>query len=362
MKDTATEHTPEATYHEPGIYFGLDEEEYHADPALGSTDIKGLVIDPVEWQFKRLHDEDKDPTPALIYGKGLHCRVLEGPDAFAANFYTKITANEFKKQHPETLATIDDLKEWLKSKGVEKPTGKKSDLVEQAMGIAGCPPLYDDYLAKIEPEGKTELTQDQFDRIQLAAEWMQTDHYSGQIMKNGTFDLGAAEVSIFCEINGIRRKARFDRLLGHAIVDVKTFAPQFQENIRESCIKAIERFRYDLQAAAYFQVWHAGRELWKQGKVFGQQYDGLLEKCYSEEEPIWIWMFIKSVGAPQPMALPFRTESETFKTADAEIKGAIASYKRLIAHYGVDVDWPPHHDAKPITDECFHAYFTNRRA
>ena len=28
--------------HPPGIYFGLDEDEYHADPSLGSSDVRRL--------------------------------------------------------------------------------------------------------------------------------------------------------------------------------------------------------------------------------------------------------------------------------------------------------------------------------
>ena len=31
------------TLHEDGIYFGMSDEEYHADPALGSTGLKKLI-------------------------------------------------------------------------------------------------------------------------------------------------------------------------------------------------------------------------------------------------------------------------------------------------------------------------------
>lgn len=34
-----------------GIYFGLTEERYHGDPALGSTSIKELARKPCKWQY-----------------------------------------------------------------------------------------------------------------------------------------------------------------------------------------------------------------------------------------------------------------------------------------------------------------------
>ena len=46
---------------EDGIYFGLPEEQYHDDPALGYTDHKALLVNAVQWQAKRLAGLAKRP-------------------------------------------------------------------------------------------------------------------------------------------------------------------------------------------------------------------------------------------------------------------------------------------------------------
>src|SRR3546814_9490787 len=70
-------------------------------------------------------------------------------------------------------------------------------------------------------------------------------------MEDGTFIAVAPEVSIFYEDRGVRLKARFDRLLRHAIVDVKSFAPRSPGRIdgpSGSAMKAVRNMRYDLRS------------------------------------------------------------------------------------------------------------------
>lgn len=67
--------TDSGTY-EPGIYAGVPNADYHADPALGSTSLKTLATrTPAHWKWERENPVRKD-----VYDIGTlaHGRILEG--------------------------------------------------------------------------------------------------------------------------------------------------------------------------------------------------------------------------------------------------------------------------------------------
>lgn len=247
VKDTAEK--ADIVYHEPGIYFDLCDAVYHQDKALGSSSIKALANDPYEFSFNRLYGEDLD-TEALRWGSALHKRILEGREAFEAAF-----CHEFDKSLvKDALDTIPELKAWLEEKGVKGLSGKKKDdLIAAVREIDPEQPIAAVIKAKwdAENEGKVMLPPKRWAQIETAARWLQRDPLLSAVMTDGTFNAGAPEVSVFYEDRGVRLKARFDRLLRHAIIDVKSFAPWFSGNLEGAAIKVIERMRYDIQEAAY---------------------------------------------------------------------------------------------------------------
>lgn len=332
--------------HAPGIYFGLDDDPYHADDALGSTSIKELALDPVDWQYQRLHGMDSE-TPALIFGSALHCRVLEGAAAFERKFYRKAQ----KVDHPDAMITADDIRAFLRENG-EKVGGKKEELVARAQELPDCPPIWDVIEAEHERlnEGRTALTDRQFTAITVAAQWMQQDQTLKDVMVDGTFTSGMPEVSVFYEIDGVRLKARFDYLAKHAIFDLKSFAVMFKEAATSAIGKTIGRQRYDLQAAAYIKAWQAGRDLWKAGQVFGECPDGFLEDVYSRDKPMWVWIMVKTTGAPQSFVRPLDLKCNAYGFAVHQVETAIQSYKDHLARFGLDVDWFPSNPVVSIDD------------
>ena len=99
-----------ATLHEPGVYFGLTDDVYHADPALGSTDIKTLAFSPCDYWFKSpLNPErtDAEPTPAQAFGSAVHKLVLEGRQAFESR-YAATEHNGSTKAGKAERAVIDE--------------------------------------------------------------------------------------------------------------------------------------------------------------------------------------------------------------------------------------------------------------
>lgn len=76
----------------PGIYAGVSNARYHADPALGSTSLKTLATKtPAHYQFDKTHPKFSD---AFTLGTAAHSLILEDDTSsievvFADNWLTK---------------------------------------------------------------------------------------------------------------------------------------------------------------------------------------------------------------------------------------------------------------------------------
>lgn len=63
------------TITEPGIYGGISNADYHADPALGSTSLKTLATrTPAHYQWEQAHPKTSD---AFTLGTAAHSMILE---------------------------------------------------------------------------------------------------------------------------------------------------------------------------------------------------------------------------------------------------------------------------------------------
>lgn len=339
-----------------GIHFDMAENIYHAFPALGSGALKSLANDPYEFQFDRLYGEDKD-TEALKFGQAVHARVLESRESFLAKFCQKMPADLIPHG---ALDTVADLKRFLAEHGQSKFSSKtKPELIRACLDIDPSVAI----VAVIEERWKeqnaekTELSSRRWAQVELAAQWAQRDPLLKDVMEDGTFSHGAPEVSIFYEDRGVNLKARFDRLLRHAIVDVKTFAPMFDGPIETSFLKTIDRLRYDLQCAAYIRAWHRAKILFAEGKVFGAEpFPGFLKECFDRPEPKWFWVMVKSKGAPQPLVVDWKADFAK-KAAAEKVERAIEDYIRLRDEFGDESDWVPSRGAVTIEDIDLPAFF-----
>ena len=345
---------PEAIPQLPvGIHFNVPDEVYFAQDALGSTDKKELAVDPVEWQFKRLHGEDVD-TKAKIWGSGMHCRVLEGEKAFVSRF--GVLPN--KEDNEGLLVTKEDLVGWLKAEGAEfKSSALKGDLVRLVRTIDPSAPVWDAIVADFEgryPENRR-LTWDMADEIELAASWMQADEMISPIMRGGSFVFGASELTVIYDVDDVRCRARFDHLIPGRIIDLKRYSPWRNGGALEGIVQAIGNYRYDLQAADYINAFEHGARLFREGKVFGTEpFDGFLEKTFGAGEmPKWVWVLVKGVGAPQPRVVELPTTTTVFKIAQTQIETAINNYRTNRDRFGLDKDWRPAPGAFLLADEDF---------
>jgi len=239
-----------------GIYFELAEDEYHADPALGSTDLRRLMASgPDYWWHSSLNPTPPPAKtmPAIEYGKALHKLVLEGRQMFEANYV----------QRPPDLAKLD-----AKTK------------------------------AELAPNGQTVLATDDYDAILFSA---------AQIASNPglvtAFEGGQPEVSIFWHArldDGyiVPCKARWDYLKVRGIGDLKSIRNIYGKPFGEACIRSITDYRYDIQAAHYLIGRGELAHFVQAGLVHGDHDPAWLERVAQSPSYAFQWVFYQAQGAP----------------------------------------------------------------
>ncbi len=222
---------------EPGIYYFMTNEDYHADPALGSTDIRAFMKGPARywrtsWMNPNADLYRRPETESTIVGTGIHSYLLDGA--------SKFTDLYMRRPDDAPGASPSD-------KSAVTKAAKKNLLSYQTL-------LHGDDWRIIMDAGKTI-----------------TEHPD---LKD-VFDGGDHEVSVFW-INdlGIRCKCRFDILKPAGIGDLKSIANQHRDRLDIAAKWAIKRYRYDIQAAHYMEGRRQMPKLFKAGKAFVCTGDG----------------------------------------------------------------------------------------
>jgi len=238
-----------------GIYFDLPAPDYHADPALGSTDIKRLLASGADywWSSPLNPNKEERSTPSLEFGKAVHKLVFEGHQAFAAKYVRR----------PPDIARL-----------TEK---KKLELF---------------------PNNETVLDEDDFDRIIISGELIARNSELAT-----AFEGGMPEVSVFwltptSDAGPVRCKARFDYLKVRGIGDLKSIRNNYGRPFAEACKRAIIDYRYDLQAAHYLEGRGEFRNLIAHGLVYGDHDPEWLARCAASPTFAWQWVFYQAEGAP----------------------------------------------------------------
>lgn len=285
----------DAISHPDGIYFGLDEREYHNDPALGSTDVKKLADSPPAYWFDSKHNplwQPGESTPAQMLGTARHKCILEGEDSFLARYAPTHSSGSTREGKAERAAIAD----------------------------AGMLPMkFDDYASILQ---------------------------SSQIIRSNpsiatAFSGGAgSEVSIFWTDPSARRhKARFDYLKPRATVDLKNTANMYAKDFPSACRDAIARYRYDIQAAHYAEARRAAVGLYEQGLVTGDYDNSIMKACMHNQPVAWVWIFFQSTGAPLTWGAVVSPENPIMTIGREARETALAKYDEYVARFGLDAAW-----------------------
>lgn len=184
----------------PGIYEGMSNADYHADPALGSTSLKTLALrTPAHWKYE---SENSVYKHAYDIGTLAHSLILEGDTS--------------------SVAVID---------------------VADKRGNKWTVPA-----AEAREAGKIPVT---------AAEWVDIEGMRDSVMAHPIaarmFTGHTAETSVFHDDNGVMVKVRPDARKPGLIGDLKTCADADPNEFGRTAFK----LGYFISAAQYTDVWKA---------------------------------------------------------------------------------------------------------
>ncbi|VEJ54587.1 PD-(D/E)XK nuclease-like domain-containing protein [Pragia fontium] len=185
---------------EPGIYYDISNEGYHADEAIGSTSVKAISVSPANLYFNPF----KGSKQAKI-GTAIHAALLE-PNVFERDFILDETINSRASKAYKELAEVAN-EEFIF-------IGNEVETINRMIEASK---LNEDFMDYMNTPGKS-------------------------------------EVSMFttCPETGLKLKCRFDRISDHLSypLDVKSCNDASERGFSV----AFGKFHYHVQAAFYLYV------------------------------------------------------------------------------------------------------------
>lgn len=355
-----------------GVYFHLPEEDYHADPALGSTDIKNLRSGAHEYWHNSVHrprtpeelaKEAEEASLAKVKGNAIHSAVLLGEEHFRRNYCKALEPGDLGET---VLRTQEDLRAFLRGHGA-KLGGSKAEQIQRVVEIGGHPPIWDlelaDFAARCKSHGLTPLPPDVWAEVQQSAAFITRNPVLSK-----AFTGGAPEVSVFWheevedpesgQFYTVPLKARFDYLKPRAIVDLKSI-----NDVRpgrtpvEACLQAIWNFRYDGQATHYGEARkQLGRFLTHSHEhVFGAtKEDGeLLHKVVDNDAFSFVFVFYRPLysGAPWAQGIQYEYGNIAHGIGLQNRGDALLLYAQWADKVGLETPWVWQGDIHTIVAE-----------
>lgn len=261
---------------QPGIYFGMPDEIYHAIPAFSSHGIKDLAESSmVYWERCRWLNpdwEEQEEKDHLTLGKAYECRILEGKEAFDARF----ASAPDRRDYPNALVTGDDIKEKLRELGITPRGASKTGWMAQLREFDPDAQLWDEIKNAYfeENEGKLFISAASARSVEIANRIVQLSEDQAAVVNQGH-----AQVSLFwtCKKTGVPMKCRVDKLLVRAIIDMKTIG-NISGSFEVWIPRTIANYRYNLQPSVYFEGVDAVRQLVREhGASVIRSYDHIQE-------------------------------------------------------------------------------------
>lgn len=319
-----------------GIYLGLSAERYHADTALGSSNIRDCLKGAnLFWHKSPMNPKKKadKSTPSKILGNATHKLLLEGRGPFDALYIRGPYSDD------------DNL-----------TSAEKSALTKAAK-------------AKLK-EGQELLTQADYDFVMGCKSILDRDP-----KLQGCLDNALTEVSIFwTRADGVRVKVRLDALKLRGIGDIKTIANEREREMELACRLDIATYRYDIPAEHYCSGRDQIARLLAEGNVFaGDELAKLdhknntdaavlefLKKCAAQTKFGFQLVFIPKKGAPDAWSCTLTPGNPIMVAARTDIEEAIYIFKASIEKYGHAQQWIPDRDVEELDIESMPVTFGRR--
>jgi hypothetical protein len=236
-------------------------DSYFSSPGLSNSMMSDLAVSPYRMWFLHVNPDrkPKEATPAMIFGSALHMAVLE-PELFPARYCCEIDASDY----PGCLVTMDDLRGWLKDKGVTPKGTRKADVIAQVQA-QGDVPILDVLQSRhaAENAGKIELSKDFWYRVGNASIALRREPEIAKILSDGQ-----AEVVLTATDpeTGVLLKGKLDWVNPGITADIKSFSQTKRRSIDKTITDALYYEGYLHQAVFYSML--RGWPEWKGDFIF----------------------------------------------------------------------------------------------
>lgn len=327
----------------PGIYFGMEEQQYHSICALSNTGIKHLYVSPLNYWHQNLNPdfEGREETKALRFGRAAHCLALE-PERFSKAYAPAISPADY----PGALVTTDDLKAFLEQNGLPKSAKRKQDLIDRIKESELDAIIWDIEMAKHAEvhAGKEMLGKDEWSQLHQAAKVIRDDPYAGAALTGGL-----PEVSFVVREprTGALLKARMDYVKPDQIIDLKTFSNSRGKPTAQAVFDAIYYEGYHQQCVFYSFVRDLARKQLaaKEIGVHGEFSEAWLDVFLATEAAGFTFVFLES-SAPFDLQLVQMRQAEApggdvnvyWQAAEMRIGDMIDLYVKCLDRFG-DEPW-----------------------
>lgn len=343
-----------------GVFLNLPFDTYIAErDTLGSTDKSKLWLRGRGWWWASRLNPFWHPTERgeeLLFGECAHAALLEGLHAFESRYIVAPS----KRDHPDALYTVPQIKEALKNAGVypaKSSTFTKEDWAEVAEAYLPDQPVWENVLADFHRRlggGRSAITAETDFAIRAMRDIALTegDEEMRELLSVGSKFPVLAEVSYFyTDEMGLRHRCRFDKLLPTSVVDLKTLGNWQGDDLAYSVDRHVKRMGYDVQIADY-QV--ARRHMMAKIRedescIHGgteEEREHLIAMAHYDEEhpkPSWGWIFYQkpSLSGNAPILFPVieRWAGPYHRAGHRKRHVALQTYHDSMAKFGPDKPW-----------------------
>jgi len=307
-----------------GIYFGMQENEYHQIPYFSRSACETMIFDPSGeeyWHNSLMNPDYKrtESTAAMELGSALHCMLLE-PERFERIYVKKPRVEDIADKI--VFKKTDEIKHFLKSVG-EKISGNKRDLIKRAERHLDSKThvIWDNFITefnqKVESNGQRLLSEDCIEILNGIRESLERKKNMPELLKNIYSEI----TIIWKDATGVMCKCRLDGARPEAIIEVKSFSVQNKKVLDKAIYDAINYQKYNLQ---YFVYRQALAEIIKKVKVNRA-------KVFGEIDPKWLAEFLKTPNK-QFFIMFFRTQAP-YQCKAIELRPNLATGGSLNVYY-----------------------------
>ncbi len=344
-----------------GVYLHLPFDDYIAEPdCLGSTDKARLWTKKQGWWWGSKHNpfaKRDAQSDEQLFGECCHAALLEGMHAFESRFIVEPN----KRDHPEALFTIPQIKTALKKAGVH-PRGAssftKEDWADAAEIYLPDQPVWENVMAEFarkQGAGRRGISAETDFAIramrELATEDIPENAEMRELLSVGSEFPILAEVSVFyTDDEGLRHRARFDKLLPTAILDLKTVGNWQGRELVHSVGDLIKRSGYDVQQADYQIARQKAFAMILEDEncihdATDEERDHLIAMAHydNDHRPAFAWIFYEkpTAAGAAPVLFPVvdRWGGAYHRAGFRKRHAALELYKQCMARFGPDRPW-----------------------